>query len=174
MKTMSSCFHSLLHDQIRDLYDAERQYQLLIPRMIENATDSRLREHMEETDLATKDNETLLREVCERLRIEPHGVVCEAMEGLIRESGRSTDAFPDSATTDAAIIANAQRIAHYEIAGFGTASAFARCIDEKKAAALLRQMARNAGGRDRRLTRIAMGGWFSPGINEEAEAVAQP
>jgi len=162
----------LLHDQLRDLYDAENQYLRLLPRMIDGAVHTELREFLIATEVETHHNAQALVEVCADLGVSADGLRCEAMDGLIREARRNADNTVDSATLDAALIANAQRIAHYEIAGFGTASAFARCLKANSASTRLAELADSAGERDRALTRIAVGGWFDPGVNEEAALAA--
>jgi ferritin-like metal-binding protein YciE len=169
---MNHSLAELLHEQLRDLYDAEQQYLRMLPRMAENSTHGMLRSFMKETEYATSENSAELARVCTLLGIEPTGVACEAMEGLIREVKRSAGDIADSATMDASLIANAQRIAHYEIAGFGTASAFAKCLGATEAASILANLAKQAGTRDQALTKIATGGWFSPGVNDEAAAAA--
>lgn len=169
---MNGSLADLLHEQLRDLHDAEVQYCRLLPRMIEMSTFGALRDFLISTDQQTHENLGTLEQVCSLRGISPSGVHCEAMEGLIREARRSPGFTVDSATLDAAIIANAQRIAHYEIAGFGTASAFARCLNSNKASSLLARLADEAGARDQALTKIALGGWFEPGVNQEAASPA--
>ncbi len=165
---MTTSLEQLLYHHIQDLFDAEIQYEKLLPRMFEHSTHVELKNFMNRTDEETSENITQLRQVCNLLQISPHGVECEAMKGLIRETRSSTTETNDSATMDAAIIANAQRIAHYEIAGFGTASAFAKCINQPEASSILSKLTESAGARDKDLTKIATGGWFTPGINAEA------
>lgn len=167
---MNHSLAELLQDQLRDLYDAEQQYKGMLPRMIETCTDEELRLLLIELENTTAENVSDLARACSMLGVNPEGVPCEAMEGLIREVKRSACEIADSATMDACIIANAQRIAHYEIAGFGTASAFARCIGQTEACTLLSDLAKRAGSTDHALTKIATGGWFKPGINHEAAA----
>lgn len=169
---MNACLADLLHDQLRDLYDAEVQYRRLLPGMIECATHLRLRDFLITAEEDAGDALSSLEEACTLLGVSPEGVECAAMQGLIREARRSSESTIDSATRDAALIANAQRVAHYEIAGFGTASAFARCLNASRAASLLSSLADAAGARDRELTAIAVGGWFEPGVNQEAATTA--
>lgn len=169
---MKSSLAELLHDQVRDLYDAESQYRNILPGMIDRCTNDDLSSFLVETAQQTQENIDEINHACGVLGIEADGVICAAMEGLIQETRRNTSEVMDSATQDAAIIANAQRIAHYEIAGFGTASAFAKCINNPHAASIFACLAAAAGKRDQFLTRLATGGWFTPGINEEAAAAA--
>jgi len=169
---MNGSLADLLHEQLRDLHDAEAQYARLLPRMIDKATYSSLRDFLISAEQQTHENLETLAHVCSLRGISPDGVHCEAMEGLIREARRSPGFPVESATLDAAIIANAQRIAHYEIAGFGTASSFARCLQATESSSLLASLADEAGTRDQTLTKIALGGWFEPGVNQEAAAPA--
>jgi len=171
---MNHSLAELLHEQLKDLYDAEQQYQGVLPKMINCCTHEELSQFLFDLEKTTADNMSDLSSACKLLGIEPDGVTCEAMEGLVREAKRSTGENADSATMDASIIANAQRVAHYEIAGFGTASAFARCIGQPEAATLLSDLAKRAGSTDQALTRIATGGWFKPGINQEAADPLKP
>ena len=172
---MNQSLTELLQNQLRDLYDAECQYERMLPRMVECCTDKELRAAMAEIAVGTSENIDVLKQVCRLFEVAPDGLECEAMAGLIREARRTADQGPDSATLDAALIANAQRIAHYEIAGFGTASAFAKCLSAPAAAALLSKLAEQAGRHDVRLTKIATGGWFFPGVNDDArQASAAP
>lgn len=158
----------LLQEQVRDLYDAKFQYQTKIEAMIHCSTDGRLREVLQEVSDDVNRGLDLLREVCEELDVTPDGVTCEAMRGLIRETNAALSERGDTATIDANLIANAQRIAHYEIAGFGTARAFARCLGMRRAADILGELTTTAKTHDRALSQVATGGWFQTGINLEA------
>jgi ferritin-like metal-binding protein YciE len=73
---------------------------------------------------------------------------------------------------DAALIANAQRIAHYQIAGYGTARQFAKVLGEDRVADIFGDLVRHAGNVDQRLTKVANGGWFARGVNQRAETAA--
>jgi ferritin-like metal-binding protein YciE len=160
--------NELLKEQLKDLFDAEIQFSAMLPDMIERATSTDLRQGLSDISESTVENISQLQEACQLLETPPTGVTCEAMRGLIREVAQTTDGKGDTATTDASLIANAQRIAHYEIAGFGTAKAFAKCLGENDVAALLGKLASRAGDHDKMLSYIATGGWFSTGVNQEA------
>jgi len=162
----------LLQEQVRDLYDAEIQYRAKLPDMIDRATHGGLRETLLDISDDTSETVDVLAMVCRGLGKEPSGVTCEAMRGLIRETSETTRQNGDSATIDANLIANAQRIVHYEIAGFGTAKAFAACLGKRDLADMLSDLTTKAGEHDRLLTKIATGGWFSTGINQEAVKAA--
>ncbi len=158
----------LLQEQVRDLYDAKFQYQTKLDAMIGCATDKRLQDVLQEVAEDVTTGLVLLCDVCDELKVKPEGVTCEAMRGLIRETNAALGDRGDTATIDANLIANAQRIAHYEIAGFGTARAFARCIGLRHVADVLGELNATAKKHDRALTLVATGGWFQTGINVEA------
>lgn len=158
----------LLQEQTRDLYDAEIQYRSKLPDMIDRATHAGLREGLLEILDHTSENIGRLEAACKILEVPAAGVVCEAMRGLIRETAQTTRERGDSATIDANLIANAQRIVHYEIAGFGTARAFARTLGDRELASIYADLSSRAGEHDRMLTQVATGGWFGSGVNAEA------
>ena len=158
----------LLKEQMRDLYDAEVHYGKMLPKLISTATSSDLEHQLKIFSARAQENAAHLAQICDLLGVPPTGVTCQAMEGLLREAKDTTHDWGDTATIDAAIIANAQRIVHYEIAGFGTGCEFASCLGEKETAQLLEAMLNQAIDNDKALTRIATGGWFTSGVNAEA------
>lgn len=158
----------LLKEQMRDLYDAEVHYGNMLPKLISTATSPDLAHKLKIISAQTEENAAHLAQICSLLGVPPTGVTCHAMEGLVREAKDTTHDWGDTATIDAALIANAQRIVHYEIAGFGTGREFASCLGEKEAAQILQAMLNQAIDNDQALTRIATGGWFTAGINAEA------
>lgn len=158
----------LLCEQLRDLHDAEKQYGSQLPEMMAKATSSHLKDKLREVSDRVLSNSQEVAHACEILGVPPQGVTCEAMKGLIREAKDTSSDWGDSATLDASLISNAQRIAHYEIAGFGTARAFARCLKLGEVAEILQHLLEQAFQDDKDLSYIANGGWFTPGINHEA------
>lgn len=167
MKSLFS-LKDLLQEQMRDLYDAETNYLHALPELIRTATSPELVSRLQAISGHLKENAEYLTRICGLLGVPSTGVTCEAMKGLLREAKATTQEWGNTATIDAALIANAQRIVHYEIAGFGTARAFAGCLGEKEATQLLEAMLEQAVNNDKALTRIASGGWFTAGINVEA------
>lgn len=158
----------LLCEQLRDLHDAEKQYGSQLPEMVAKATSSHLKDKLREVSDRVHNNAEELANACRILGTPPEGVTCEAMKGLVREAKDTSSDWGDSATLDASLISNAQRIAHYEIAGFGTARAFARCLKMGEVAEILQHLLEQAFRDDKDLSYIANGGWFTPGINHEA------
>jgi len=122
--------HELLIEEIKDLYDAERQLLKALPKMAKVATDPALRQsfmdHLEET----QNHVTRLEAAFERLSVPAEGKTCKAMQGLIEEGAEAINLRGPDAIRDALLIGAAQRVEHYEIAGYGTARSFAETVGE--------------------------------------------
>ena len=149
--------------QLRDLSSAEEQLIDALPKMVEAATSPDLKiafqAHLEET-LHQKER---LDQVLRLLNQEPGSETCQAMQGLIAEGEEIIGMDGDADVKDAALIAAAQRVEHYEIAGYGCARAFARRLGHNIVAALLQETLEEEGNADKILTDIA-----ESGINMEA------
>ncbi len=147
----------LFIDQIEDLYDAENRLTKALPKMAEAAHSPQLRQaiqtHLTETQGHVSRLETIFREI----NVEPKREVCEAMKGLIAEGEEMIGAKGDSDVKDAALIAAAQRVEHYEMSGYGTARTFAQRLGLTQAANLLQQTLNEEVAADRKLTQIAEG-----------------
>lgn len=162
----------LLEEQSRDLYDAETEFSKFLSVMETAANSDGLNQIVLNLRSDTLKNIADLEAVCGHLEVPPDGVKCEAMAGLLRESKGTAQDYHTGYVKDAALIANAQRIAHYEIAGFGTAKAFASILDLSGIKDLFEEMLERASANDRALTKLATGSWLSSGINSlAAEAV---
>ena len=118
--------NELFEHQLKDLYSAETQLIEALPKMASNANDSKLKDafksHLEET----KGQKKRLEEICGELDIDPEGEKCKAMEGLIKEAESFIEEAGDDDVMDAGLIAEAQRVEHYEISGYGTAVRYAK------------------------------------------------
>ena len=129
----------LLELQLKDLYSAETQLVTALPLMAENAKDGRLRasftKHLRETEKQVQ----RLERIGEDLGVELGGHTCQAMAGLVAEGRETMSEDATEEVMDAALIAAAQRIEHYEIAGYGTAAHYAERLGHTEAADLLRQ-----------------------------------
>lgn len=158
----------LLEEQARDLYNAETKYAEFLTRMKLSTDDRDLAEKFASVKEATAKNIETIRAVCGRLNVPPTGVKCEAMAGLLREAEETEHEYAHGSLKDAALIANAQRIAHYEIAGFGTARAFAKKLGHDEIADHFKDMAEKSGNIDKELTKIATGSWLTTGVNDDA------
>lgn len=157
----------LFHHQLRDLYDAESRLVDALPKMVEKANHKSLkdafRDHLEET----KSQKKRLEGVGQELGIELSGETCYAMKGLVEEA---EDFFSEDATDDvrdAGLIADAQRVEHYEIAGYGTVVTFAKSLGMKSIADTLQETLDEEKHADSKLNDLAVGN-----INKEAKAEA--
>lgn len=156
-------------EQLRDLYSAETQLVQALPEMVSAASHEELRmafqNHLEET----RGHVARLEEVFSDLGMSPHGETCMGMEGLLKEAREILSLGGDPAIRDAALIAAAQRVEHYEIAGYGTVRTLAGQLDHDDAKGILDETLDEEGKADKLLTKIATGGMFKTGINERAE-----
>jgi ferritin-like metal-binding protein YciE len=161
MKTLSD----LLVHELKDLMSAEKQLTKALPKMVKAATNEDLKraieEHLEETQGQVERLEAIFGE----LDIPNRGTKCKAMEGLIQEGKEILEQDMDDEVRDAAIIAAAQRVEHYEIAGYGCARTFAQMLGHDRAAALLQETLDEEKAADEKLTEIAM-----QSVNAEAQA----
>eukprot|EP00903_Cladosiphon_okamuranus_P004111 g4109.t1 len=127
-----------------------------------------LHELMESISVKVRENIADLEEICSLLDVPPSGIKCEAMAGLLREAKETTQEYESGAVRDVALIAASQRIAHYEIAGFGTAKSIARQLKKGDIAEMFDDMLDRSAYLDKCLTKIATGSWLSKGINMQA------
>jgi len=150
-------------DLVRDLYNAETQLVKALPKMAKAASSEQLQQafqsHLEETQGQVE----RLEQVCEKLDIKAKGKTCAAMKGLVEEGSEVIEADGTDAARDAALIAAAQKVEHYEIAGYGTARTFAQLLGEEEVARLLEETLNEESAADEKLTGIA-----ESEINEEA------
>jgi ferritin-like metal-binding protein YciE len=163
--------HSLddvLHDQVKDLLSAEKQLVAALPTVAEAAHAPELKEAINEHLEETRTHVRRLEEVTGLLGMDPSASTCKAMQGLVAEGQEVLGKDGNPVAKDAAIIAAAQRIEHYEIAAYGTARTLAGELDHRDAEKLLGETLDEESAADKRLTRIATGGLFKSGVNEAA------
>ncbi len=155
-------------DQIADLYSAEQQLVEALPKMAGAAQSDELRtaftEHLDQTRNHVQRLQQVMQEVGQTVPQEH----CEGMEGLIHEGEQIVEAQGDGTARDAALIAAAQRVEHYEIAGYGTARTLADQLGYDRAEELLDDTLDEEAKADKLLTKIATGGMFRSGINDQA------
>jgi ferritin-like metal-binding protein YciE len=159
----------LFVEQLRDLYSAETQLVEALPKLAAAASHDELRQAFEHHLDETRGHVDRLREIFEQLGTTPGGVTCKAMKGLIAEGEEVVKAQGDDAVKDAALIAAAQRVEHYEIAGYGTVRTFADDLDLGDARDLLDQTLDEESTADKLLTKLATGGMLKAGLNERAK-----
>lgn len=155
-------------DQLRDLYSAEDQLIRALPKMAQAANSTDLQEAFRNHLGETREHKQRLEQVFAGMGVSPQGETCQAMQGLISEGEDIISAQADPAVKDAALIAAAQRVEHYEIAGYGTVRTFADELGDGDAKSLLQKTLDEEGSADKKLTSLATGGLFSSGINEKA------
>src|SRR5437868_11984262 len=126
-------------EELRDLYSAETQLVKALPKMAKGASSDELKEAFESHLEQTKEHVERLTEIFEKLDKKPTGKTCKAMKGLIEEGSEILEEEGEESVLDAAIIAAAQKVEHYEIASYGTVRTFAEILDEEDAVELLQQ-----------------------------------
>lgn len=148
---------NVLIDQLRDLYNAEKQLTKALPKMAKGAGSDELRIAFEQHLQVTEGHVERLDDAFAELGMQPKPKKCHAMEGLIEEGKEVLDEADDGEppAVDAALIAAAQRVEHYEIAAYGTARAFAEVLGLRTVADLLQQTLDEEREADEALTGIA-------------------
>lgn len=147
--------HDLFVQELKDLYNAENQLVKALPKMAKAATDPELQRAFQNHLTETINQVKRLEQIGAQMEIEPKGKKCKAMEGLIEEGREAIDEYEDDNVRDAALIAAAQRVEHYEIAGYGCARTFAKLLGYDDAAELLQATLDEEGNADKILTSIA-------------------
>ena len=148
-------FDKLYVDQLRDMYNAEKQLTRALPKMAKAASNPELRTALEEHLEVTKRQVERLEEVFRGLGRPATGKTCKAMAGLIEEGQEVLEEDFEPDVLDAGIIAAAQKVEHYEIASYGTLRTFAETKGDTKSARILEEILEEEKEADRRLTDIA-------------------
>lgn len=152
-------------ETLLDIYDAEQQLMDALPKMHDAASNSELKEYLQQHQQATQRQIERLERLFDSIGAKPNGKVCHGMKGIIQEAEevlKMKDAQKD--VLDAAIIAAVQKGEHYEIASYGTARAYAQLMDDPDAATALQKTLDEEDRFDQDLTRLAMAS-----INRQAE-----
>jgi ferritin-like metal-binding protein YciE len=159
--------HELYLTELQDLYDAEDRILDALPKMIDKASSEDLKaalmNHLEET----RGQVTRLEEVFRLHGEKPEGTKCKGIAGILDEGEDLVKKNSDPFVRDAAIVAAAQRVEHYEIAAYGTVRTYAQQMGHTDAASLLQQTLDEEGAADKKLTQIA-----EQRVNEAAKRVA--
>jgi len=145
----------LLQEELRDIYDAEKQLVKAIPKMAKAASSPELQEALSEHLDVTKGQVTRLEEVFEKLGTKAKGKSCAGMKGLVEEGEEVIGQDASDELKDLAIIGAAQRVEHYEIAAYGTARTFAERLGNEEVAELLQETLTEEEEADERLTEIS-------------------
>src|SRR5579862_2019277 len=142
-------------EELRDLYNAETQLVKALPKMAKASSNDQLRQAFEEHLRQTTEHVSRLEQIFEQLEEKPSGKKCLGMEGLVKEGSETMkEDFADE-IKDAAIIGAAQRVEHYEMAGYGTVKAFAELLGENEHVSLLEQTLEEEKQADQKLSQLA-------------------
>jgi ferritin-like metal-binding protein YciE len=144
----------LLVDELKDLYSAENQIIKALPRMAKKAASPELRRAFETHLEETRNQAGRLEQIAEEMDFSLRGKKCKGMEGLLEEGKEVMQEF-DEETLDAGMIGAAQKVEHYEIAGYGTARAHANMLGLKRVAKLLQQTLDEEARTDKKLSQLA-------------------
>ena len=151
-------------EELKDLYSAENQIIKALPKMIKAASHSELKQafttHLRETEIHAQ----RIEQVCEELGVSPKGKKCVGMEGLLKEGSELIKEKPEPDVLDAGLIAAAQHVEHYEMAGYGCCRTYARQLGYESQYEMLQATLDEEGNADKILTDIA-----ESSINVEAE-----
>jgi ferritin-like metal-binding protein YciE len=154
-KIMPEGLRELYIDELKDLYNAENQLLKALPKMAKAASSDELRQGFEEHLEQTKGQVQRLEQIFQKLGESPKGKKCKGMEGLIEEGSEVIEEDFDGAVKDAALIGAAQRVEHYEIAGYGTVRSIAETLGEDDHVSLLEETLEEEKETDEKLTQLA-------------------
>jgi ferritin-like metal-binding protein YciE len=156
----------LFLDELKDLYSAEKQITKALPKMVKAASASDLsaafQHHLEET----KGHVERLEQIFEMLGKRGTGKTCEGMKGVLEEGSEAISDIEKGPVRDAGLIAAAQRVEHYEMAGYGTVRSMAKLLGKQEMVSLLEQTLEEEKAADEKLTQI------SRTVNQKAQNAA--
>ena len=151
IKTLDDLFvHTL-----QDIYYAEKQIEKALPKMIEKATDASLKAGFEKHLQETKGHISRVEEVFEMHGVKAKAVDCPAIDGIIKEANEIAGDIDDKQVLDAALIASAQAVEHYEMTRYGTLMAWAKQLGRSDCAAVLAKNLKEEQATDKKLTEMA-------------------
>ncbi len=142
-------------DELKDLYNAENQLVKALPKMAKKASAPELKRAFQDHLEQTKGHVDRLEKIFKGLGEKPTGKTCKAMKGLVEEGKEIIEEDGDGSVLDAALIGAAQRVEHYEIAGYGVVRTFASLLGEDDAVESLQRTLNEEGETDKKLTQIA-------------------
>jgi ferritin-like metal-binding protein YciE len=142
-------------DELKDLYSAEKQILQALPRMAKKASNEQLKKAFETHVEETRGQVERLDKIFELLGKSSRGKKCKGMEGLLEEGKEMMQEDMEPEVMDAALIASAQKVEHYEISGYGTVRTYAQLLGENQHVKLLQQTLDEEGKTDKLLTQLA-------------------
>jgi ferritin-like metal-binding protein YciE len=162
---MPANLREALVDEIRDIYDAEKQIVKALPKIVKGVTSDGLRDVLQSHFVETEHQVKRLEQVFELLDEKPRGKHCAGMAGILEEGNETLQEDAEDSVMDAMLIAGAQRVEHYEITAYGTAIAWAEALGLTDVAELLGETLAEEKEADEKLSAIA-----ESGINDAASA----
>jgi|1185.fasta_scaffold285555_2 ferritin-like metal-binding protein YciE len=162
----------LFVEELRDIYHAERQITKALPRMAKAASSPELKQAFELHLEQTKGQIERLDQVFEQLDLPKRAKKCEAMEGLLEEARSTMEEIEDESVLDVGMIINAQKVEHYEIAGYGSLVSLAKQLGHDEVATLLQETLEEEKQTDQKLNQVALG-LANPQAAEQASSGAQ-
>ncbi len=165
----SGTLHDAFLDELRDMYDAEKQLTKALPKLAKAARSAELKQAIESHLEQTMGHVERLEQVFESLGEKARGKHCDGIAGIIDEGKSTLDEDFDETTMDACIIASGQRAEHYEMAAYGTLVAWAQAMGHGNTAKVLQQTLDEEKAADKKLSQIAEGS-----VNRQAAAAAHP
>jgi len=157
-------------EELKDLYSAENQLVKALPKLAKASASEDLREGLEGHLEQTKEHVARLEKIFKSLGESPKGKKCKGMEGLIKEGGEMIEEGLVPEELDAGLISAAQRVEHYEIAGYGCVSTYAKILEENQAESLLRQTLEEEKETDKKLTQLASNINIEAASSQESDA----
>jgi ferritin-like metal-binding protein YciE len=156
----------LFVDELKDLYSAEKQITRALPKLAKAATSAELKKAFESHLVETNGQVTRLEKAFEILGKSPKGKTCAGMKGVLEEGSEVLEDTEKGEVRDAGLISAAQRVEHYEMAGYGSARDFAKLLGQDEIAELLEETLEEEKAADKKLTSI------SHQVNEAAKSAA--
>ncbi len=153
-------------EELRDLYSAESQIVKALPKMVGAATSTKLKEAFKSHLQETEEQVQRLEQIFAALGESPRGETCEGMKGLLKEGAEFMEENAEPEVMDAGLISAAQRVEHYEMAGYGTVRTYAELLGDENAVELLEDTLKEEKAADSKLSKIAID------INVEATRAA--
>lgn len=157
-KMPTKTLENLFHDQLKDIYFAEKKILKTLPKMVKAAQSPKLKAAFEKHIAETEGQIERLEQVFEIFGKKPQAKTCEAINGILDEGAEIIEEYKDSAALDAGLIASAQAVEHYEITRYGTLKRWATVLGLTKAAKLLDETLQQESKTDEDLTTIADAG----------------
>jgi ferritin-like metal-binding protein YciE len=162
-----SSMEELLIDELKDIYNAEKQITRALPKMAKATTSTKLKEAFQSHLQETQGHIERLDKVFEILGKAPRGKTCHGMQGVLEEGSEVIEETEKSPLRDAALISAAQRVEHYEMAAYGSVRAYAKILGQNEVVNLLEQTLQEEKAADEKLTSIA------GSVNSEASAASK-